>query len=221
MPGDDDGLDVSNLFLSVVSHYREWCYAFSLLIDSYAFCNQGAELMESAIGGLRLLTFNTAVILRFFVPGIKEGLALLCSGLLSLLVLLLISATANQLAAVGGGDDIYNGVMKKCLDKEIDALLHFKASLQDPSGCLYTWRAEEDDCYKWTRVMCNNKTCHVRELDMSLCGLEVYCCVIIFFSQLPAPKRGEIVRQIGDPLRTKLQYLGRLLSLEMGKILPE
>nr|KAJ0205988.1 hypothetical protein LSAT_V11C500277690 [Lactuca sativa] len=39
--------------------------------------------------------------------------------------------------------------------------------------------------------------------------------------QLPAPKRGEIVRQIGDALRTKLQYLGRLLSLEMGKILPE
>ncbi|KAK9060525.1 hypothetical protein SSX86_021229 [Deinandra increscens subsp. villosa] len=39
--------------------------------------------------------------------------------------------------------------------------------------------------------------------------------------QLPAPKRGDIVRQIGDALRAKLQYLGRLLSLEMGKILPE
>ncbi|KVH92900.1 Aldehyde dehydrogenase, conserved site-containing protein [Cynara cardunculus var. scolymus] len=38
---------------------------------------------------------------------------------------------------------------------------------------------------------------------------------------LPAPNRGEIVRQIGDALRAKLQYLGRLLSLEMGKILPE
>ncbi|KAF3783717.1 Aldehyde dehydrogenase family 7 member B4 [Nymphaea thermarum] len=39
--------------------------------------------------------------------------------------------------------------------------------------------------------------------------------------QIPAPKRGEIVRQIGDALRTKLQHLGRLVSLEMGKILPE
>ncbi|KAI3783011.1 hypothetical protein L2E82_13073 [Cichorium intybus] len=39
--------------------------------------------------------------------------------------------------------------------------------------------------------------------------------------QLPAPKRGEIVRQIGDALRGNLQYLCRLLSLEMGKILPE
>lgn len=39
--------------------------------------------------------------------------------------------------------------------------------------------------------------------------------------QIPAPKRGDIVRQIGDALRSKLQQLGRLVSLEMGKILPE
>ncbi|KAM7254398.1 hypothetical protein ACFE04_003778 [Oxalis oulophora] len=39
--------------------------------------------------------------------------------------------------------------------------------------------------------------------------------------QLPAPKRGEIVRQIGDALRSKLHHFGRLVSLEMGKILPE
>ncbi|XP_059483963.1 alpha-aminoadipic semialdehyde dehydrogenase isoform X2 [Neocloeon triangulifer] len=38
---------------------------------------------------------------------------------------------------------------------------------------------------------------------------------------IPAPKRGEIVRQIGDALRAKLQPLGQLVSLEMGKILPE
>jgi hypothetical protein len=36
-----------------------------------------------------------------------------------------------------------------------------------------------------------------------------------------APKRGEIVRQIGDELRKNLDPLGRLISLEMGKILPE
>ncbi|CAA3002666.1 aldehyde dehydrogenase family 7 member B4 [Olea europaea subsp. europaea] len=39
--------------------------------------------------------------------------------------------------------------------------------------------------------------------------------------QIPAPKRGEIVRQLGDALRAKLHYLGRLVSLEMGKILAE
>jgi len=41
------------------------------------------------------------------------------------------------------------------------------------------------------------------------------------WSEVPAPKRGEIVRQIGDALRQKLELLGKLESLEMGKILPE
>lgn len=41
------------------------------------------------------------------------------------------------------------------------------------------------------------------------------------WSNLPAPYRGEIVRQIGDELRKYLQPLGKLVSLEMGKILPE
>lgn len=39
--------------------------------------------------------------------------------------------------------------------------------------------------------------------------------------ETPAPKRGEIVRQIGDALREKVNDLGALISLEMGKILPE
>lgn len=38
---------------------------------------------------------------------------------------------------------------------------------------------------------------------------------------LPAPKRGEIVREIGDELRRRKPALGALVSLEMGKILAE
>lgn len=38
---------------------------------------------------------------------------------------------------------------------------------------------------------------------------------------MPAPQRGEIVRQIGDALRANKDDLGRLVSLEMGKILQE
>ncbi|XP_045467558.1 putative aldehyde dehydrogenase family 7 member A1 homolog [Harmonia axyridis] len=41
------------------------------------------------------------------------------------------------------------------------------------------------------------------------------------WARLPAPKRGEIVRQIGNAIREKLTPLGQLVSLEMGKILPE
>ena len=38
---------------------------------------------------------------------------------------------------------------------------------------------------------------------------------------VPAPKRGEIVRQIGDALRAKKEALGELVTLEMGKIRAE
>ncbi|CAH2296068.1 alpha-aminoadipic semialdehyde dehydrogenase [Pelobates cultripes] len=41
------------------------------------------------------------------------------------------------------------------------------------------------------------------------------------WADVPAPKRGEIVRQIGDALRKKIKLLGHLESLEMGKILVE
>ncbi len=38
---------------------------------------------------------------------------------------------------------------------------------------------------------------------------------------LPAPKRGEIVREIGDELRSAKQELGKMVSLEAGKIAAE
>ena len=38
---------------------------------------------------------------------------------------------------------------------------------------------------------------------------------------VPAPKRGEVVRQIGEALREKKSALGRLVSYEMGKSLQE
>ncbi|PVU96678.1 hypothetical protein BB559_002298 [Furculomyces boomerangus] len=39
--------------------------------------------------------------------------------------------------------------------------------------------------------------------------------------ELPAPKRGEIVRQMREALASKIEPLGKLVSLEMGKILVE
>jgi aldehyde dehydrogenase (NAD+) len=39
--------------------------------------------------------------------------------------------------------------------------------------------------------------------------------------QWPAPKRGDIVRQIGEALRAKKEPLGKLVSFEMGKSLQE
>lgn len=41
------------------------------------------------------------------------------------------------------------------------------------------------------------------------------------WARVPAPKRGEIIRQIGDVLRQKKDALGTLVTLEMGKIKQE
>lgn len=42
-----------------------------------------------------------------------------------------------------------------------------------------------------------------------------------FWRSIPAPKRGDIVRQLGDALRVHKQDLGTLVSYEMGKSLQE
>ena len=39
--------------------------------------------------------------------------------------------------------------------------------------------------------------------------------------QVPAPKRGEVVRQFGDQLRENKDMLGKLVTLEMGKSIQE
>ncbi len=42
-----------------------------------------------------------------------------------------------------------------------------------------------------------------------------------YWKSVPAPKRGEIVRQMGNELRKYKEPLGQLVSLEMGKVLQE
>ncbi|XP_005094317.1 alpha-aminoadipic semialdehyde dehydrogenase [Aplysia californica] len=41
------------------------------------------------------------------------------------------------------------------------------------------------------------------------------------WADIPGPQRGEIVRQIGDAFREKKHLLGKLIALEMGKIVAE
>ena len=41
------------------------------------------------------------------------------------------------------------------------------------------------------------------------------------WQRLPAPKRGQYIRSLGDALRDNIEALGALVTMEMGKILPE
>src|SRR5689334_4698484 len=61
-----------------------------------------------------------------------------------------------------------------------------------------------------------------------MAGPAEYECVVqrageafLDWRMIPAPKRGEIVRQIAGELRAHKESLGALVSLEMGKILAE
>lgn len=51
--------------------------------------------------------------------------------------------------------------------------------------------------------------------------IETACEAFKTWRMVPAPKRGEIVRQMGDALREYKEPLGRLVSYEMGKIYQE
>ncbi|XP_023749442.1 receptor-like protein EIX2 [Lactuca sativa] len=133
----------------------------------------------------------------------------------SYLLLFIVTTTASQLVAVGeGGDDTNNGVMKKkCWDKERDALLLFKAPLQDnPIDTLSTWTEEDDECCKWSGVICSNPTGHVTGLDIkgydlrgeisrSLLNLTYLDYLDLFYNSL----HGTIPTFIGS--LTRLRYL--------------
>lgn len=64
--------------------------------------------------------------------------------------------------------------------------------------------------------------------SVQLCDLGHYEQVVskaqeawLRWRELPAPKRGEIVRQMGNRMRDHKEALGRLVTLEVGKILSE
>ncbi|CAJ1953034.1 unnamed protein product [Sphenostylis stenocarpa] len=56
----------------------------------------------------------------------------------------------------------------KCLERERQALLSFKQSIQDYHGMLSTWRNDDNrsDCCKWEGIECNNETGHIVKLDL-------------------------------------------------------
>ncbi|XP_042410351.1 receptor-like protein EIX1 [Zingiber officinale] len=56
-----------------------------------------------------------------------------------------------------------------CLPREKDALLLYKAAIEDPSDRLSSWQeAQGDDCCAWTGVVCYNRTGRVRVAELNL-----------------------------------------------------
>jgi aldehyde dehydrogenase (NAD+) len=64
------------------------------------------------------------------------------------------------------------------------------------------------------KVKCSDKSNYNFAVDRSIKAFKIW-------REVPAPKRGEIVRQIGNAFREKKDLLGALITIEMGKILEE
>ncbi|WP_129793923.1 aldehyde dehydrogenase family protein [Sphingosinicella sp. CPCC 101087] len=64
---------------------------------------------------------------------------------------------------------------------------------------------------------------HVRETTIAEAGREIARAEQAFrtWRQVPAPRRGEFVRLLGEELRRAKADLGRLVSIEVGKVLSE
>ncbi|XP_034711254.1 receptor-like protein EIX2 isoform X4 [Vitis riparia] len=88
-----------------------------------------------------------------------------------------------------------------CIERERQALLHFKQGVVDDYGLLSSWGNAEDkrDCCKWRGVECNNQTGHLIRLDLHapLDGMG-----------FPQPLTGKI-SQLGPSL-AELQHLKHL-----------
>ena len=64
--------------------------------------------------------------------------------------------------------------------------------------------------------------------SIASCDSASYECIVLSAQQgflewrtWPSPKRGEVVRQVGEALRQRKEFLGKLVSYEMGKSLQE
>ncbi|MBK6939693.1 MAG: aldehyde dehydrogenase family protein [Planctomycetes bacterium] len=64
----------------------------------------------------------------------------------------------------------------------------------------------------------STRECDAKAYEKILTGAEA---AFAKWRAWPAPKRGDVVREIGEALRAKKDALGTLVSLEMGKILSE
>jgi aldehyde dehydrogenase (NAD+) len=85
------------------------------------------------------------------------------------------------------------------------------------------WIDSQGEIYESISPVDGKKIANVQSADKKSFETVVNTAMSAFnqWKKFPAPKRGEIVRQIGEELRAHKEHLGKLVSYEMGKSLQE
>ncbi|XP_042418835.1 receptor-like protein 46 [Zingiber officinale] len=94
-----------------------------------------------------------------------------CYYQLPLVVLCWLIILASFLVEITGVEATVSG--EGCLPRERDALLLYKAAIEDPADRLSSWHAQVD-CCTWTGVVCYNKTGSVRVAELNLGNPNIY-----------------------------------------------
>ncbi|RYR32289.1 hypothetical protein HN51_033468 [Arachis hypogaea] len=80
-------------------------------------------------------------------------------------VLVLVVVVVAEIAELCMCENSTTRLHSPCLERERQALVKFKASLNDPFNMLSSWHG--DDCCRWKGIGCDNVTGHVVMLDFA------------------------------------------------------
>ncbi|XP_062094846.1 receptor-like protein EIX2 [Humulus lupulus] len=113
-----------------------------------------------------------------------------------LMTIFIVEATTNVTSAKRN-----SGLL--CIESEKQALLNFKQDLIDPLNRLSSWVVDGDDCCKWTGIVCDNITGHVKQLRLD--NTHVSFVDLVFTGNLNGAFRGKVNPSLLN--LTKLSYL--------------
>ncbi|XP_062079879.1 receptor-like protein EIX2 [Humulus lupulus] len=132
--------------------------------------------------------------------------------------------------------------LTRCIEKERQALLRFKESLEDNANILSSWKSSDEDCCAWKRIRCDNHSNHVIMLDLGsnkssfIASHEINSALIElhhlkyldlsynkFSTTIPkfigSLKRLQYLNLSGNPLSgtipSQIQYLTKLKTLDL------